>query len=129
MRFGAGNLSGLMKIGDWLTLLCGMAATAGLFAVLWQGGNAEKAVVWSGGKVLAEFSLPDNRSYLVSGPLGESRIEIRDYRARVAKDPGLRQVCVQQGWLTRAGEVALCLPNQVSLELTGAKQLYDSLNY
>ncbi|MEQ1673721.1 MAG: NusG domain II-containing protein, partial [Candidatus Nitrotoga sp.] len=37
--------------------------------------------------------------------------------------------CVQQGWLKQAGEIALCLPNQVSVELSNGKSSYDSLNY
>lgn len=119
----------LIKPGDWLVLLGGMAATAWLFAALWQGHAADKVVVRSGGKVVAEFSLAENRSYLVHGPLGASRIEIHARRARVAEDPSPRQYCVRQGWLSRAGEAALCLPNQISLELTGAKKVYDSLNY
>lgn len=119
----------LFKPGDWLVLLAGMFITAWLFAALWQGYAADKAVVRSGGKIVAELSLAENRSYLARGPLGTSRIEIHNRRARVAEDPSPRQYCVKQGWLSQAGEAALCLPNQVSLELTGAKKLYDSLNY
>ncbi|MCL4471669.1 MAG: NusG domain II-containing protein [Gammaproteobacteria bacterium] len=119
----------LIKPGDWLVLLGGMLATGALFANLWQGNAADKAVVRSGGKVVAELSLAENRIYIAHGPLGASRIEIRNRRARVAADPSPRQYCVKQGWLAHAGDAALCLPNQVSLELTGAKKLYDSLNY
>ena len=119
----------LIKPGDWLVLLGGMLATGALFASLWQGNAADKAVVRSGGKVVAELSLAENRIYIAHGPLGASRIEIRNRRARVAADPSPRQYCVKQGWLAHAGDAALCLPNQVSLELTGAKKLYDSLNY
>ena len=119
----------LIKPGDWLVLLGGMLATGALFANLWQGNAANKAVVRSGGKVVAELSLAENRIYIAHGPLGASRIEIRNRRARVAADPSPRQYCVKQGWLAHAGDAALCLPNQVSLELTGAKKLYDSLSY
>jgi len=119
----------LIKPGDWLVLLGGMLVTGALFATLWQGNAADKAVVRSGGKVVAELSLAENRIYIAHGPLGASRIEIRNRRARVAADPSPRQYCVKQGWLAHAGDAALCLPNQVSLELTGAKKLYDSLSY
>jgi len=119
----------LIRVGDWLVLLLCMIATAWLFATLWQGHTADKAIVRSGGKVVAELSLMENRSYLAHGPLGNSRIEIHNRRARVAEDPSPRQYCVKQGWLSQAGEAALCLPNQISLELTGAKKLYDSLSY
>jgi hypothetical protein len=65
----------------------------------------------------------------VPGPLGRTRIEVEPGRARVAADPGPRQYCVRQGWLTRAGAVAICAPNEVSLTLSGGSAQYDSLNY
>jgi hypothetical protein len=50
----------------------------------------------------------------------------------VLSDPGPRQYCVQQGWLTRANAVAICAPNHVTLQLGGrggASTGYDSINY
>ena len=65
----------------------------------------------------------------VPGPLGTSVIAIRQRKARIVSDPSPRQYCVRQGWLQQAGEIALCLPNQVSVELAGSTKKYDSLNY
>ena len=50
-------------------------------------------------------------------------------RARVAKDPRPRQYCVKQGWLSRAGAIAICAPNQISLSLEGGKTHFDSVSY
>lgn len=119
----------LFKPGDWFTLCAGMAFVALLFSALWQGGKAEKAVIRSAGKVFAQTTLDRNQSIAVPGPLGTSRITIRNGRARVEADPSPRQYCVKQGWLKNAGEIAMCLPNQVSLELIGRVKRYDSLNY
>lgn len=117
------------KPGDWLTLLAGAACTVFLAATLWQGGTADKAVIRSGGKVFREAPLSVDQLIEVPGPLGVSRVAIRDRRARIASDPSPRQYCVHQGWLKQAGEIAVCLPNQVSVELRGKKRDYDSLNY
>ena len=65
----------------------------------------------------------------MDAPKAVSLIAIHDRRARIAQDPSPRQYCVKQGWLARQGEMAVCLPNQVSLELAGAKKLYDTLSY
>lgn len=115
--------------GDWLVLGIGCAVAAALFASLWQGEAAGKLRIRAGDRVFATLSLDQKRTLEVPGPLGISRIEIDRGRARVAADPGRHQYCVKQGWLTRAGEVAMCLPNQVSLELLGGEKAYDSLNY
>lgn len=119
----------LLQPGDWLLVLLGACAVAISFPLLWAGGKAERAVVRLDGKVVAEFPLTAPRRYAVTGPLGETLIEIAPGRARVLSDPGPRQYCVQQGWLTRPNAIAICAPNHVSLSLSGKDASHDSLNY
>ncbi len=119
----------LARPGDWAVALAGLALVAWLGATLWHGGRGEKAVIRSGGAVFAQLSLAKDQTITVPGPLGESIIEVKDGRVRVARDPSPRQYCVHQGWLSRAGEAALCLPNEVSVELAGERKAYDTLNY
>jgi hypothetical protein len=116
-------------LGDWLVIFISMWLVIMLFQTFWQSAPATKLRIRSGNSIYATLSLDQARSLNITGPLGTSRIVIDHGRARVASDPGPRQYCVKQGWLTRAGEVAMCLPNQVSIELLGAEKAYDSLNY
>ena len=118
-----------LKPGDWLTLLLGGTFVVALTFKLWSGDLADKAIIRSGGKIFKEVSLSRNRKIEVPGPLGVTIVSIRDRKARVASDPSPRQYCVRQGWLKQAGEIAICLPNQVSVELAGSRKKYDSLNY
>jgi hypothetical protein len=96
---------------------------------LWNGDLADKAVIRSGGKIFREVTLSRDQTIEVPGPLGVSVISIQKRKARIMSDPSPRQYCVRQGWLELAGEIAICLPNEVSVELTGNKKKYDSLNY
>jgi len=118
-----------LKPGDWLTLLLGSICVVLLTLNLWSGGLADKAVIRSGGKIFREVPLSRDQQIEVPGPLGTSIISIQNRKARIASDPSPRQYCVRQGWLQQAGEIALCLPNQVSIELVGSQKKYDSLNY
>ena len=118
-----------IKPGDWLTILLGSICVVLLALKLWSGDLADKAIIRSGGKIFSEVPLSRNQQIEVPGPLGISIIAIQDRKARIASDPSPRQYCVRQGWLQQAGEIALCLPNQVSVELAGSKKKYDSLNY
>lgn len=118
-----------LKSGDSLILLLGCLCTVWLAATLWQGGAADKAVIRSGGKIFREVPLAHDIEISVPGPLGTSIIAIRNRQARIASDPSPRQYCVRQGWLKNSGEVAICLPNEVSVELVGGAKKYDSLNY
>lgn len=119
----------LLRPGDVLVAALGLLACAGSVVALWRGGAPDGAVIRAGGKVFAEVDLRQPRIIDVPGPIGTTRIEIAPGRARVAADPGPRQYCVRQGWLSRAGAVAICAPNEVSLALTGRGADYDSLNY
>lgn len=119
----------LLRPGDYLILVAALTVCVLSAFVLWRGGAPDKAIVRAGGKVVAELALTRAQVVEVPGPLGTTRIEIQPGRARVASDPGPRQYCVRQGWLTRSGSVAICAPNQVSLSLSGGVTDYDSLNY
>lgn len=118
-----------LKLGDILLVLVGVIAVVLLTLKLWNGDLAEQAVIRSGGKIFRVVSLANDQQISVPGPLGISIISIEKHRARISSDPSPRQYCVRQGWLQQAGEIALCLPNQVSVELTGKRKKYDSLNY
>lgn len=118
-----------LKIGDWLTLLLGGLSVTLLTLNLWSGELADKAIIRSGGKIFREVPLSRDQQIEVPGPLGTSVISIRQRKVRIVSDPSPRQYCVRQGWLQQAGETAICLPNQVSVELTGGHKKYDSLNY
>ncbi len=118
-----------LRPGDWLTLLGGALFTVWLALTLWHGGAADKAIIRSGGKIFREVALSRDQTISVPGPLGVSTVAIHGLQARIASDPSPRQLCVRQGWMSRAGEIAICLPNQVSVELAGARKSYDSLTY
>jgi hypothetical protein len=129
MSVAAPHWRSLFRPGDWLVAALAAALCAASFPLAWTGGVAEKAVVRRGGEVFAELDLALDRSIDVPGPLGMTTVVVDRRRVRVAADPGPRQYCVRQGWLERAGEIAICAPNQVSVQVQGSKAAYDSLNY
>ena len=118
-----------IKPSDYLTLLVGGLCTIWITVTVWSGGAADKAIIRSGGKVFREVPLSRDQQIEVPGPLGTSIVTIDKRRARITSDPSPRQYCVRQGWLQQAGEIAICLPNEVSVELAGGQKKYDSLNY
>lgn len=113
-------------------LLAATTLVAVSYPLLWRGGVADRAIVKRDGQVVTELALNAARRYEVIGAIGTTVIEVQPGRARVLSDPGPRQYCVQQGWLTRANAVAICAPNHVTLQLSGRggqNRSYDSLNY
>ncbi len=120
MRWRAGDV-GVVGAG------AGLVVALTLFA--WGGERGDTAIIRAAGRVVETVALTHAQSFAVDGPLGATRIEIEPGRARVARDPSPRQLCVKQGWLTQSGQAALCLPNQVSLEIRGRTTPYDTLGY
>ncbi len=119
----------LFKPGDFLTLGVVVFFIAWLCVALWKQGAGGALVVRSKGAVISELSLLRNRTLAIDGPLGTTVVEVKNQRARIARDPSPKQYCVRQGWLQHAGEIALCLPNQVSIEIDASQNRVDSLNY
>ena len=116
-------------VGDWLIIALSLVLVIALFQNLWHGERAAKLRIRQGDAIYATLSLDQERTLDIHGPLGNSRIVIHQGQVRFERSPCPNQYCVHQGWLKRAGQVAICLPNQVSLELLGVEKTYDSLNY
>ena len=119
----------LLKPGDWIVAVLGLIVCTLSIPLIWHSGTAEKAVIKRGGEVFIELDLSHNRQVDVPGPLGVTVIAVNKRRVRVVSDPGPHQYCVSQGWLKHSGEIAICAPNQVSVQIQGGKEAYDSLSY
>ncbi|MDP2070547.1 MAG: NusG domain II-containing protein [Methylotenera sp.] len=118
-----------LLLGDWLVVLASVLFILLLFKTLWSNEHAAKVQIRLGDKIYATYSLNQQRDVHVHGPIGSATISISQGKVRFSKSPCHNQYCVHQGWLTRAGQAAICLPNQISLELLGETKPYDSLNY
>ncbi len=118
-----------LLIGDWLIILLSLLGIFYLFQTLWSNEHAAKVQIRIGDKIYATYSLNQQREIHVHGKIGDAIISISQGKARFAKSPCNTQYCVHQGWLSHAGQAAICLPNQIALELLGESKPYDSLNY
>jgi hypothetical protein len=116
-------------LGDYLVMIVSTIVVIFLFKTLWSNAPASQLMIRQGNKVVGTYDLNQNRELHLHGPLGESHISIAQGKVRFKQSPCTNQYCVHQGWLKLAGQVAICLPNQISLQLIGEKKPYDSLNY
>jgi hypothetical protein len=100
-----------------LTLLA-----AGVFALVMPkaaGGLPARAEVEASGKAAATLDLALDGASEFVGPLGVTRLEVRGGRVRVLSSPCPRQSCRHGGWIGAAGEMLVCLPNEVVVRLPG----------
>jgi hypothetical protein len=115
--------------GDWIVMLCGLVCVVLAFKAFWNNEDAGRLVIRQDGKIFASYTLNQDRTLNIHGPMGDSIVQIAHGKARFSRSPCTNQYCVHQGWLNKVGEAAICLPNRISLELMGKQKPYDSLNY
>ena len=94
-----------MRRGDILVAL-GLLLLAGLLLLLRPSGSGG---VYVNGAAASE-------GMTVNGVT----IEIAAGKARVTDSPCRDKLCVHAGWLERPGDVAVCLPQRVIVEIRGA---------
>lgn len=116
--------------GDGLVLLLMAGLLVGLYVNYWQAdGHGAEAVVLVGGKPWARLNLFHDHDLTVPGPLGDSHIQVRDGQVRFIASPCPNKLCVHTGWLNQGGEVAVCLPNRVSLQILASDPRFDAINF
>jgi hypothetical protein len=124
------RLSWALTRGDSVVLLLALFLLVMLYVQFWQkGGQGAEARVMVDGKVWARLNLFENRDLHVPGSLGESHIQVRDGQIRFIASPCVNKVCVHSGWLSEGGDVAVCLPNRVSLQILGSDPRFDAINF
>ena len=116
-------------IGDWLIISVSIVAIIIMFQQFWSFAPASQLKIRQGSQIVGTYDLNQQRELHIKGAIGEAIIVINNGQARFKQSPCPNQYCVHQGWLSHAGQAAICLPNQISLQLLGAKNSYDSLNY
>ena len=113
MRFGP------LKPLDFLIIGVSSALTAlSAVAVYGRSGGAGQAIIQGEGKTWV-FPLNAEEKVSVSGPLGETVVELSGGRGRVLSSPCANQTCIAAGHLSRPGQWTACLPNKVFVYIEG----------
>jgi hypothetical protein len=116
-------------VGDWFVIFVSLIAVILLFQQFWRLEQPSMLKVRLGNKIVGSYDLNQVRELKINGPIGLSTISIDQGKVRFKQSPCHNQYCVHQGWLSHAGQVAICIPNQLSIQLIGKESRYDSLNY
>jgi hypothetical protein len=119
-----------LRRGDWLVVLAVAVLLPALYATFWyDGGRGLEARILLNGKPWARLDLFQDQDLKVRGPLGISHIQVRDGAVRFVDSPCPTHQCVHQGWLKEGGEVAVCLPNHISVQVLGSNPRFDTMNF
>jgi len=116
---------------DAIIIAAGAALVAASAAWAYAPGSGKPVAVIDGPGGRWVYPLDQGRVLSVSGPLGDTVIEIEGGKARIASSPCPDETCVAAGSLSRPGQWSACLPNRVMLRIEGGAEdeLVDAIAY
>lgn len=100
-----------------------------IFAILllviinYNHGDKQEVVAYYEDKEVLRVPLTTNQTYEVTGLLGPITIEVADEQVRVVSETSPLHLCSKQGYISKAYQSLICLPNKVVIKIVGASSL------
>lgn len=113
-----------MKKADALLVASLILLGAALYAALGAGGEAARATVYLEGRPVWSCALSSEGEFEISGV----QVVVENGCARIARSDCPDLYCVSCSPISRAGECLVCLPNRVSVTLSG-EDMPDAVIY
>jgi hypothetical protein len=108
-----------LKIGDYGVIALAAALTL-ISAFLVYGGQKDAlTIVIKGRDGKWTFPINAQETVRISGPLGDTVVEIRQGDAQILASPCANQNCIAAGAIHARGQWAACLPNTVMVSVEG----------
>jgi hypothetical protein len=119
----------IIKGGDWfiIILFCALIIISTKF--LWNLPQGEYLEIYKNNKILSTYTLNQKITKIVNGAIGETKIIIDHGKVRFSSAPCAKKYCIHQGWINKANQIIICIPNEISISILGGKKNYDSINY
>lgn len=71
-----------------------------------------------------------NEALTINTALGKNIIEIKNQKVRILDADCKDKICIKDGYISKPGQVLVCLPHKVVVQIKGQKQLEtDDLSY
>ncbi len=117
------------KVGDWFIILLFCTLIIISIKFLWNLPKGEYLEIYKNNEILATYSLNQKITKEIKGIKGVTKIMIDSGRVRFSAAPCPKKYCVHQGWINKANQMIICIPNQISISIVGTKRVYDTINY
>jgi hypothetical protein len=124
------NKHAILTRADIVVICAALLTLPWLYQHFWgDGSRGETARIQVAGQTPLLVPLQRSQRYTINGPLGGSIIEVKDGRIRFVESPCRNKLCIHSGWLQRDADFAACLPNLISISVTGHNPRFDSINF
>ncbi|MGC8605307.1 MAG: NusG domain II-containing protein [Desulfomonilaceae bacterium] len=96
-----------------------LAAVLSVFIPSRLAASGNMVFIKSGAKLVGRYSLNHDQLISVNGPLGETKVQIKDGKVRIVSSPCPNHYCVKMGHIDAGGCALVCIPNQVIVRVGG----------
>lgn len=122
------KLSLKFKWRDALIIAAALLLAAAVFLLTLPKNTEGRlfAEITQNGKLLASLPLDTDAEYIVNGNY-ENTVTIADGSAFFSSSNCPNEDCVHTGKLTKAGQLAVCLPNGVTVRIVGENADVDAI--
>ncbi len=122
-----------MSTFDWILAFSILSVSVGIsLSLSAQASHAgTSALVYCDGRLIATYELSSDRIVAVPAAGHEIKLEIRGGRIRIVDADCPRQICEHTGWISRANQRIVCVPNKILIEVKGQPSGagYDAVSY
>ncbi len=113
----------LIRKADIALFFALLLVGAALFLLSLRGSvTGAAAIVKVNGKVYGRYSLAQDRTITIKQDGHTNVLRIRDGEAKMISASCKNQICVHHAAISRGNQSIVCLPNRVSVEITGGKE-------
>jgi hypothetical protein len=120
-----------LKKGDKVIII--LVILLALFAIfqryVFPKTKSEDVVVKSDGVTVQQRSLETTGTFTIKNKEGQLTFIIQDKKVKVTESTCKDKLCVKQGWISRTGESIVCLPNRITITITGGDESVDTTTY
>jgi hypothetical protein len=103
-------------------MIVGTALVAFFFFSPFVDKPGNKVVIEAAGEVVQVIPLAEiqaGQQVPIQGPLGDSTLEMGENKVRLIHSPCPDLICVHMGWISKPGEMIICIPNRVVVRIEG----------
>ena len=121
--------SKLIKPGDWLIIIMFFFLILASTKLLWDFPQGQYLEIYKNNEILATYSLNQKLKKEIYNTKGVTEVIIDNGKVRFSTSPCPKKYCIHQGWINKANQIIICIPNKISISIVGGIKKYDSINY
>lgn len=114
------RLSKLLRTGDGILIALVLLASALSVMTVRRSSTSDMTVFMTlSNETVYRLPLSTNRRVVLTGPLGQTTVELDGNSVRIAGSPCPQRLCMKMGRIRNSGQCLVCIPNRIIVQIIG----------